>query len=94
MNHGASFLTVVDTYAGYCQICQEPHVVGRIAVAGWPYHGEVCSRCLGQMADEVQRRAKAFASSAASSGQSLAASVAGDGHALAATVGGNGHVHP
>ncbi len=91
MNNGASFLTVVNTYVGYCQICQEPQVVGRIAVAGWPHHGAVCSRCLGQMADEVQRRGKAFPSGAANSSHTLAASVAGDGNALAAAPGGNGH---
>jgi hypothetical protein len=54
------FLTVVDTYAGYCQICHEPHVVARIAVAGWEYHGTICSQCLSSLADEVQRRGQAL----------------------------------
>ena len=53
MNTKASFLTVVDAYAGYCQICQEPRVVGRIAVTGWLHSGLACSRCLSQLADEV-----------------------------------------
>lgn len=92
MNNGASFLSVVSTYAGYCQICQEPQMVGRIAVAGWPYHGAVCGRCLGQMADEVQRRAKALPSDEASSSHILTTGVAGNGSGLAATARGNGHI--
>jgi hypothetical protein len=55
--HQARFLTVVDAYPGYCQICHQPQVVGRITVTGWPYSGLACSRCLSQLADEVQRRA-------------------------------------
>ncbi len=55
------FLTVVDTFAGYCQVCHEPHVVGRIAVAGWEHHGTICSQCISGLADEVQRRGKGLA---------------------------------
>jgi len=57
MNTRARFLSVVEAYPGYCQNCHEPQLVGRITVTGWPYSGLACSRCLGQLADEVQRRA-------------------------------------
>ncbi len=60
MNTGARFLMVVEAYPGYCQICHEPRVVGRITVTGWPYSGLACSRCLSQLADEVQRRGGAL----------------------------------
>lgn len=55
------FLSVVDAYAGYCQVCNEPRVVARIAVAGWGHHGTICSQCLSGLADEVQRRGKGLA---------------------------------
>ena len=58
---GTKFLTLVDTFAGYCQVCHEPHVVGRIAVSGWEHHGTICSNCLCSLADEVQRRGKDLA---------------------------------
>lgn len=79
------FLTVVDTSTGYCQVCHEPRVVGKMAVAGWQYHGTICSQCLTALADEVQRR-----------GQGLVVEKAGktghgNGDALAAIVGGNGY---
>lgn len=77
------FLTVVDTYPGYCQVCHEAHVVGKIAVAGWEYHGTICSQCLAGLADEVQRRGKGLAVEKA--GQN------GHAEALAALVGSNGH---
>ena len=77
------FLTVVDTYTGYCQVCHEPHVVGKIAVAGWEYHGTICGPCLAGLADEVQRRGKGLAVEKA--GQN------GNAGALAAIVGGNGY---
>ena len=55
---GARFLTVLDTYAGYCQGCHEPRMVARIAVAGWEHHGTICSQCLAGLAEETQRRGK------------------------------------
>lgn len=58
MGGGAKFLTVVDTFAGYCQVCHDSRVVGRIEVAGWQYHGLICSHCLRELADEVQRRGR------------------------------------
>jgi hypothetical protein len=81
MNTGARFLTVVDAYPGYCQMCHEPRVVGRIVVTGWPYSGLACSRCLSRLADEVQRRGSALPDGAIQ----VAALVASVG-------GGNGHV--
>jgi len=80
---GTKFLTVVDTFAGYCQICHEARVVGRIAVAGWEYQGTICSQCLGDLADEVQRRGKSLASAKASGN--------GHGEVLVAISGGNGN---
>jgi len=77
------FLTVVDTFAGYCQVCHEPHVVGRIAVAGWEHHGTICSQCLSSLADEVQRRGKGLAVEKAGRN--------GHGEALAGIGGGNGY---
>jgi len=41
MSTTARFLMVEDAYPGYCQICHEPRVVGRITVTGWPYSGLV-----------------------------------------------------
>jgi hypothetical protein len=79
MSTGARFLTVVDTYPGYCQICHEPQVVGRITVSGWPYSGSACSRCLSQLADEVQQRGHVLAAGA-SNAPALAASGGGNGH--------------
>ena len=79
MSIRASFLTVVDAYPGYCQICLEPQVVGRIVVTGWPYSGLACSRCLSQLADEVQRRGSAQPGEA-SQVATLAASPGGNGH--------------
>ena len=70
---------VADAYPGYCQICHEPQVVGQITVTGWPYSGLACSRCLRQLADEVQRR-----------GDALDAGV-GPAVILAASGNGNGH---
>ena len=81
MNTGARFLTVVDAYPGYCQMCHEPRAVGRIVVAGWPYSGLACSRCLSRLADEVHRRGSALPDGAIQ----VAALVASVG-------GGNGHV--
>ncbi len=77
------FLTVVDSYAGYCQVCHEPRVVGRIAVAGWECQGTICSQCLTGMADEVQRRGKGLDVEKAGKN--------GHGDGLAAIVGGNGY---
>lgn len=77
------FLTVVDTYAGYCQVCHDPRVVGRIAVAGWEYHGTICSQCLTGLADEVLRRTKGLAVEQAGKN--------GNGDAVVAIVGGNGY---
>lgn len=77
------FLTVVDTFAGYCQDCHEPHVVGRMAVAGWEHQGTICSQCLSALADEVQRRGKSLASANASRD--------GHGEAVAGIGGGNGN---
>ncbi len=77
------FLMVVDTLAGYCQVCHEPHVVGRIAVAGWEHQGTICSQCLSGLADEVQRRGKSLAS--------VNASRNGHGEALVGIGGGNGN---
>ncbi len=80
MSTGARFLTVVDTYPGYCQNCHEPQVVGRIAVAGWLYQGSICSGCLGQLTDEVQRRGNAGVTDTARNGNVLAVAVGGNGH--------------
>ncbi len=77
MNTGARFLAVVDAYPGYCQVCHEPRVVGRIVVTGWPYSGLACSRCLSQLADEVQRRASALPDGA---GQVAGLAVSGNGN--------------
>jgi hypothetical protein len=82
------FLTVVDTYPGYCQVCHKPHVVGRIAVAGWEHHGAICSQCLIGLADEVQRRGKGLAvedhGKTSSKGDVLASVLGSNGN-------GNGH---
>jgi hypothetical protein len=80
MSTRARFLTVVDAYPGYCQICHEPRVVGRITVTGWPHSGLACSRCVGQLAEEIQRRGSALPD-----GASLAAALAVSGN-------GNGHL--
>jgi len=58
MSVETKFLTVVDTFPGYCQVCHIPQLVGKVAVAGWEYQGAICSVCLSAMADEVQRRGK------------------------------------
>jgi hypothetical protein len=79
MSSRTKFLTVVDAFSGYCQICHEPQVVGRITVTGWPYSGLACSRCLSQLADEVQRRGDALVAWA-SPAAALAASGNGNGH--------------
>ena len=79
MSGMARFLTVVDAYPGYCQMCHEPRVVGRIAVTGWPNNGLACSRCLSQLADEVQRRTSALPGEA-SQAVAPAASAGGNGH--------------
>ena len=77
----AKFVTVVDTYAGYCQICHQPRVVARIAVAGCQHHGTICGQCLTGLADELQRRGKGLA----------VEKVGSNGDALTAILGGNGH---
>jgi hypothetical protein len=82
------FLTVVDTYGGYCQVCHKPHVVGRIAVAGWEHHGTICSQCLSGLADEVQRRGKGLAV-----GEVGKASNNGDAQAAILGSNGNGNGH-
>lgn len=85
MDARAKFLTVMDTFTGYCQVCLEPRVVGRIAVVGWQYHGLICSQCLRELADEVQRRGEALVADGPGKGDSLAAIMGGNGS------GGNGH---
>jgi hypothetical protein len=80
------FLTVVDTYAGYCQVCHEPRVVARVAVAGWKHHGTLCSQCLNALADEVHRRGKGQADEKAGKMRS-------DEEMLVAIVKGNGNGH-
>jgi len=80
------FLTVVDTFAGYCQICHEPQVVARIAVAGWEYQGTICGQCLNSMADEVQRRGKGLA-------VEKVAKTGNNADPLTAILGGNGNGH-
>ena len=80
------FLTVVDTYAGFCQVCHSPRVVARMAVAGWEHHGTICSQCLTVLADEVQRRGKGQADETASKMRS-------DEAVLVAIVEGNGSGH-
>ena len=75
------FLTVVDTSTGYCQVCHEPRVVGKVAVAGWQYHGTICSQCLTALADEVQRRGKGLATETTDEVDPLAAIMAGNGYA-------------
>lgn len=89
MNNGAKFLGVVDTYGGYCQICNEPRFVGRIAVAGWPYNGSVCARCLGELADEVHRRASALGAGLAGNGAAPAAPAGAPAAAVGARGNGN-----
>ena len=79
MSSRARLLMVADAYPGYCQICHEPQVVGRITVTGWPYSGLACSRCLSQLADEVQRRGSALAAGA-SPAPALAVSGGGNGN--------------
>jgi hypothetical protein len=79
MRTKARFLTVVDAYPGYCQICHEPRAVGRIAVTGWPNSGLACSRCVSQLAEEVQRRRSALPDEA-SPAALLAVSAGGNGH--------------
>jgi hypothetical protein len=79
MSTMARFLTVADAYPGYCQICHEPRVVGRITVTGWPHSGLACSRCLSHLAEEVQRRGSALPDGA-SQAASLTASAGGNGH--------------
>ncbi len=54
------FLTVVGVYTGYCQICHEPRMVGRMALQGWLYEGTACVRCLLGLAEEVDRRGSAL----------------------------------
>jgi hypothetical protein len=78
------FLTIVDSFAGYCQVCHESRLVGRIAVAGWEYHGTICSQCLNDLADEVQRRGKGL-------GVEKVGKTSSDGDVLAAIVGVNGY---
>lgn len=90
MSNGVKFLGVVETYGGYCQICNEARFVGRIAVAGWPYHGSVCARCLGEMADEVHRRATALGAGQGGHGAAPAGTMAGGPAPGAAGVRGNG----
>ena len=80
MSLGAKFLMVLDTFASYCQVCRQPRVVGRIAVPGWQYHGLICSHCLRELADEVERR-----------GEGLAVDPSRNTEALAVLAGGNGH---
>lgn len=80
------FSTLVDTFPGYCQDCHEPHVVGRIAVAGWEHQGTICSQCLSALADEVQRRGKTLAFANTSRN--------GHGEVLAGIGGGNGNGYP
>ena len=80
------FLTVVDTYAGFCQVCHNPRVVARMAVAGWEHHGTICSQCLTVLADEVQRRGKGQADETASK-------MRRDETVLVAIVEGNGSGH-
>ncbi len=71
MHNGEKFLRIVEVYTGYCQICGEPKLVGRLAVAGWPYHGAVCSRCLADLGNELERRGNPATSSASGSGKNL-----------------------
>jgi hypothetical protein len=78
------FLTVLDTFTGYCQVCHEPRVVARIAVTGWEHHGTICSQCLTDLADEVERRGKGVA-------VEKVCKTGSNGDALAAILGGNGH---
>ena len=75
----ARFLTVIDAFASYCQICSEPKLVGRIAVADWPYHGAVCPQCLARLAEEVDRRAALQTASQARDGRGLALHLPGNG---------------
>jgi len=74
------FLTVVDTYPGYCQVCRDPRLVGRISVTGWQYHWTVCSHCLRGLADEVERRGKGLAVETAEKVDPLASILNGNGH--------------
>lgn len=76
---GAKFLTVVDAFAGYCQICSEPKLVGRIAVADWPHHGTICPQCLVHLAEEVDRRAALQTASLARDARGLAFHLRGNG---------------
>ena len=87
LSTGARFLTVLDTYAGYCQVCHEPRMVARIAVAGWEHHGTICSQCLNGLADEIQRRGKGLADEKDAKARS-------NGDVLATIHGQNGNGHP
>jgi hypothetical protein len=80
MSGGKRFLTVVDTFAGYCQVCHDPQVVGRIAVTDWQYHGLICSQCLHELADEVQRRSKGLTVEPAINPEKLTAVGGRNGH--------------
>ncbi len=94
MNSGGTFLTVAGTYSGYCQNCQEPRVVARIAVSGWPYNGAMCSQCLIQLADEVERRPQPCSSNGAGKENGSSANGFASASVLAvAARGGNGHGH-
>jgi len=79
-------LTVVDVYRGYCQVCHEPSVVAKMAVAGWKHHGTICSQCLTALADEVQRRGQGQAAETTNQTRSNEAM-------LVAIVEGNGNGH-
>ena len=77
----SKFVTVLDTYAGYCQVCHQPRVVAKIAVAGWQHHGTICGQCLSGLADELHRRGKGLAvEKVGSNGNALTAILPGNGH--------------
>ncbi len=77
---GEKFLRMVDAYAGYCHVCNEPKLVGRIAVAGWAFHGSVCSHCLTELANDLQRRAHAIGTASAGNGRVQAAAAGTNGN--------------
>ncbi len=83
------FLWLEEAYTGYCQVCNEPKLVGRVAVYGWPFHGTVCSACLGRLADEIQRRTATFMAQAPGQRFAGAATAAGNGSGPPARTGGN-----
>ncbi len=91
MERGERFLRVEDVSEGYCQICDEPKLVGRIAVAGWSFRGSVCSRCLNDLSTELQRRGSAVRAASGVNEKAPGHGVGGNANGVAAAAGSNGN---